>query len=47
MYLDERQANNDSIHVVPLVGNEIIENASCSLDVIVTKYRLDYYNSWI
>ena len=46
MYLDERQANNDSIHVVPVVSNEINENA-CSLDEIVTKYRLDYYNSWI
>ena len=47
MYLDERQANNDSIHVVPVVSNEINENTLCSLDVIVTKYRLDYYNSWI
>ena len=43
MYLDERQANNDSIHAVQVASNEIKEN---SLGVIVA-YRLDYYNSWI
>ena len=35
MYLDERQANTNSIHVVPVVSNEINEN-TCSVDVIVT-----------
>ena len=31
MYSDERQANNDSTHAVPVVSNEINENTSCSV----------------